>query len=200
MDKTPLRVSITRDASQARSLLDPLRRSILAALQEPGSSSSVAATMGLPRQRLNYHVRALEAEGLLRHVEDRKKGNCLERVVRTEAQSHVIDPGILGSGWFVRRRGPQRSFSFGADELVAASCRTLNQLGSLLEADPQEISRIPSLSLETHIRFRSRDAEVAFATALRELLDSLIEQHHDEDATEGRTFRITIGGHLDPEG
>ena len=38
--------------------------------------------LGLSRQKVNYHLRALEDAGLVEHVEDRRRGNCTERIVR----------------------------------------------------------------------------------------------------------------------
>ena len=52
---------------------------------------------GLPRQRLNYHLKALEQCGLLECVEERRKGNCTERILRATAHSFVISPDALGA-------------------------------------------------------------------------------------------------------
>lgn len=191
-------IAFVRDADQARSLLDPLRRSILQRLLEPGSASSAAEELDLPRQRVNYHVRTMEDEGLLRHVEDRRKGNCVERLVRTSARRYVIDPQILdgfgpgGAGEAARR------ISFSTDDLVVSACRTLDEVSDLLRPDPSVGERLPTLVLESHIRFRSPQEEVEFANALREFLSRMVERYHDPGAVGARTFRITVGGHLDP--
>ena len=192
-------LSIIRDPNQARSLLNPLRRSVLEALQEPGSSSSVADDLSLPRQRLNYHVRAMESEGLLVHVENRRRGNCVERVVQARAQRYILDPDLLGSLGSGSPVAGDHRFSFSTQDLVSSSSRTLSDVGALLEADPRQASRLPTLSLEAHIRFRSAKEEVEFAKSLREVLDRMTRRYHDATAPGARTFRITIGGHLDPE-
>ena len=189
-------LTLIHNPAQARSLLDPLRRSILEVLQEPGSSSSVAETLGLPRQRLNYHVRAMEEEGLLIHLEDRRKGNCVERVVRAAAQRYVIDPSILHGLGLGEPSATDHTFSAHPEDLLAASCRTLHEVGSRLEQNPGEPPQLPTLSLETHIHFRSQEEEVEFGRALRETLDQMRARYHDSEGLEGRTFRITIGGHL----
>ena len=59
---------VLHDEVAAASVLDPVRRRILTALQQPGSSSTVARALDLPRQRVNYHVRALEKAGLVEEV------------------------------------------------------------------------------------------------------------------------------------
>ena len=50
---------------EAAAALDPIRFRVLAVLAEPGSATTVARAPGLPRQQVNYHLRALEARGLV---------------------------------------------------------------------------------------------------------------------------------------
>ena len=64
----------------------------VAALAEPGTATTLAAKTGLTRQKVNYHLRALEQHGLVELVEERRKGNCTERVLRATASSYVISP------------------------------------------------------------------------------------------------------------
>ena len=42
----------------------------------------LAAAIGLPRQKVNYHLRALERHGLVELVQERRKGNVTERRCR----------------------------------------------------------------------------------------------------------------------
>ena len=58
-------ISMIEDPVAAEASLDPLRRTILAALTEPGSASTIAARLGIPRQKVNYHVKVLEQHGLI---------------------------------------------------------------------------------------------------------------------------------------
>src|ERR1700735_5885953 len=67
----------------------------VAPLADPPPPSSLAARGGLPRQKANYHLRALERHGLVELVEERRKGNCPERVLRATAASYVISPAAL---------------------------------------------------------------------------------------------------------
>jgi hypothetical protein len=52
-----LDVAVIEDPAAAAATLDPLRARLLAELAEPGSASSLAARVGQPRQKLNYHLR-----------------------------------------------------------------------------------------------------------------------------------------------
>jgi len=74
--------------------LDPVRARLLAELVEPGSATTLAERVGLPRQRINYHLRTFEQHGL---VEERRKGNTTERVLRATAASYVNSPAALSN-------------------------------------------------------------------------------------------------------
>src|SRR3954463_3379815 len=90
-------VTVIDDPAAAEASLDPIRARLLAELAEPGSASTLAARGGLTRQKANYHLRALERHGLVELVEERRKGNCTERVLRATAASYVISPTALAA-------------------------------------------------------------------------------------------------------
>src|SRR5262245_29402349 len=89
-------LQVIQSVSSAAALLKPDRLRVLELLYEPDSAAGVAKRLELPRQTVNYHLHELEAEGFVEFVEQRKKGNCLERVVRAAARSFVISPAALG--------------------------------------------------------------------------------------------------------
>src|SRR6201995_4634789 len=88
-------VTVIEDPAAAEVSLDPTRTRLLAELAEPASATTLAARVGLPRQKVNYHLRALERHGLVELVEERRKGNVTERIVRATAASYVISPTAL---------------------------------------------------------------------------------------------------------
>src|ERR1700756_2880074 len=88
-------VTVIDDPAAAEASLDPIRAPLPAELAEPGSASTLAARVGLARQKVNYHLRALERHGLVELVEERRKGNMTERVMRATAASYVISPAAL---------------------------------------------------------------------------------------------------------
>ena len=197
-------LAFIRDSSAARCLLDPLRRNILEHLREPGSATSVAQELELPRQRVNYHVRELEREGLLSHIEDRRRGNCLERVVRATARTFVVDPALLRLGPVgLDAPPPGIDDPFSSTALLASAGRTISALGTLYKSTPYEGRRIPTLSLEAHIRSRSTCDEVEFAQVIERVLQRLVNRYDttfpSPGSGSGRTFRIALGGHPDPE-
>ena len=90
-----LDVTVIDDPAAAEASLDPIRARLLAELVTPGSATTLAAKVGLPRQKVNYHLRTLERHGLVELVEERRKGNVTERVMQAVAASFVISPAAL---------------------------------------------------------------------------------------------------------
>ncbi|MFD0663710.1 ArsR/SmtB family transcription factor [Thermocatellispora tengchongensis] len=91
-------VAVIEDPAAAEVSLDPIRARLLAELSaEPSSATMLAAKVGLPRQKVNYHLKTLEAHGLVEMVEERRKGNVNERIMRATAASYVISPAALAS-------------------------------------------------------------------------------------------------------
>ena len=90
-------LEVIDDPAAAVVALDPIRARLLAELTEPGSAASLANRVGLARQKVNYHLRALEAHGLVRPVEERRWGGLVERRVVATASSYVVSPAALGN-------------------------------------------------------------------------------------------------------
>src|ERR1700760_802860 len=90
-------VAVIEDAAAAEVSLDPIRVRMLAELAEPHTATTLAARLGLARQKVNYHVKTLEQHGLVELVEERRKGNMTERVVRASAAAYVISPAALAA-------------------------------------------------------------------------------------------------------
>src|SRR3954464_6783245 len=90
-------VAVIEDPAAAEVSLDPVRARLLAELAVPGSATMLAARVGLPRQKVNYHLRELERHGLVELMEERRKGNVTERLLRATAGSYVISPVALAA-------------------------------------------------------------------------------------------------------
>lgn len=177
---------------RASMLMDPLRLQVLEQLRDPGSSTTVAADLGMPRQRVNYHVRALEDAGLLRLVEERRKGNCTERVLQATARHYVVSPEALGrlgvSAGDVKDR-------FSSAYLLAQAAQTIREVGALRVGADAAGKKLATLSLETEVRFANAADQHAFAEGLAQALAALAARYHTQDAPNGRRFRFTVGGH-----
>jgi len=90
-------VAVIDNAAAAEAALEPARARLLAQLTEPRSAAMLAAVVGLPRQKVNYHLRTLEQHGLVELVEERRKGNVTERLLQAVAASYVISPSALAA-------------------------------------------------------------------------------------------------------
>lgn len=172
---------------RAAAVIKPIRRQILAELKTPDSAAGLSRRLNLPRQRLNYHLRELEKEGFLECVEERRKGNCTERMLKTTARAFVITPEALGVLGESADAGTDR---FSADYLANVASRTLGDIADLSARATAEGRRIATLTLETEIRFSSTASRAAFAEDLSDAIARIAAKYHDDAAPAGRRFRL----------
>jgi len=190
-------LDVIRSRETAVTLLQPLRQEILESLDEPESASGLARRLGLPRQKVNYHLRELEKDGFVELVEERRRGNCTERVVRATARSYLISPEALGS----LGSDPERiSDRFSAAYLVATAGQAVRHVGEMQGRAEEAGKRLSTLTLTGEVRFASAEARNAFAEELATALARLVAKHHDESAPGGRRFRFFVGGYPAPGG
>src|SRR5690349_9769955 len=91
-----LDVEVIEDPAAATVALDPVRSRLLAELAEPASAATLAGRLGIARQKINYHLRALEEHGLVRVADKRQWGGLTERLLVATAASYVVSPSALG--------------------------------------------------------------------------------------------------------
>lgn len=178
------------DAQQAAALLDPVRLRIMEHLQEPGSAAGVARQLRMPRQKINYHLRELEKRGLLELVEERRRGNCTERLLRATARSYLITPGVLGALGADPSRVADR---FSSSYLVALAAKVIADLATLQQEAAAADKKLATLSLHTEIRFANAAARHRFAEELAQCIADLAAKYHDEHAEGGRRFQFVMG-------
>jgi DNA-binding transcriptional ArsR family regulator len=185
-------VAVIEDPAAAEVSLDPIRARLLAELAEPGSATTLAARVGLPRQKVNYHLRALEKHGLVELVEERRKGNVTERVLRATAASYVISPLALAAVQPDPERAPDR---LSARWLLALASRLVRDVGTLLTGATKAQKRLATFALDGEIRFASAADRAAFAEELAQTVTTLIGRYHDEKAAGGRDHRLIVAIH-----
>ncbi|MGH9671702.1 MAG: helix-turn-helix domain-containing protein [Bryobacteraceae bacterium] len=183
-------LEIIREPGRAAALLQPARITILDLCREPNSASGIGREIGLPRQQVNYHMRELEREGYLEFVEERRKGNCIERLVRATAQRYLVSPEALGR---LGDSPENRRDRFSAAWLVATAGRAIRELAILSSRARTAGKRIATLTLETEIRFRSPAERNTFAEELAAKMAELATKYHDATAPGGRQFRCFTG-------
>jgi DNA-binding transcriptional ArsR family regulator len=185
-------LAVIDDPAAASASLDPVRRRLLAALAEPGSASSLAATIGLPRQKVNYHLRTLERHGLVELVELRRRGNMTERVMQASAASYVISPAALGTAAPDPARAPDR---LSARWLIAVAARTVREVGEMLAGAAKAGKRVATFTLDGEVRFASAADRAAFAEELAGAVTALVGKYHDDSAPGGRPHRVVVAVH-----
>ena len=188
----PTSLGIVQQISQAAALLDPLRMRILENLREPDSASGLARKLALPRQKLNYHVRELEREGFLEQVGEKRKGNCVERIVRATASAYLIDPSLLGALGIDPEKVQDR---FSSAYLMAVAAKALRDLSVLRSRSERAGKRLATITLQTEIRFASAADRNAFAEELARSVGYLTAKYHNEAAEGGRRFQFFLGGY-----
>ena len=187
----PDSLHVVADPARAARALSPIRRRALAALGEaPDSATGLADRLGTSRQLLNYHLRELEKAGFLELVEERRKGNCTERVMRAKARHWLIDPGALASLADAPLPPADR---FSATYLVALAARAIREVAGLIGKAASGRKRLATLAIDAEVRL-SRPADFpAFAEDLARAVGEVIARHTDDQTAGGRRFRIVAG-------
>jgi DNA-binding transcriptional ArsR family regulator len=185
-------VAVIEDPAAAEVSLDPMRARLLAALAEPGSATMLATRVGLARQKVNYHLRALERHGLVELVEERRKGNVTERVLRASAASYVISPIALAAVQPDPDRAPDR---LSARWLLALAARLVRDVGSLITGATHARKPVATFAIDGTIRFASAADRAAFAEELTSTVAGLVGKYHDETAAHGRVHRLIVAVH-----
>jgi DNA-binding transcriptional ArsR family regulator len=184
------------DPASAAVALDPVKNRLLSELRAPASAATLAGRVGLPRQRVNYHLRALEAHGLVRVAGTKRWGGLTERRMVATASSYVISPGALGAVAADPERGMDR---LSASYLVALAARVVREVGQLLRKSDEVKKRLATLSIDTEIRFRSAEDRAAFSRELTSAVAALVSRYHDESAPGGRRHRLMLGAYPTPQ-
>ncbi|MDP8921682.1 MAG: helix-turn-helix domain-containing protein [Chloroflexota bacterium] len=191
-----LDVDVIDDPAAAAAALDPARSRLLAELAEPASAATLAARLGIGRQKVNYHLRALEAHRLVRPAGTRKWGGLTERLLVATASSYVVSPTALGPA--AADPGRQADGLSGS-YLVALAARVVREVGELLRRSRELDKRLPTLSVDAEVRFRSPDERAAFSRELAQAVAGLITRYHDEAAPGGRAHRLVVLAHPLPQ-
>lgn len=185
-------LAVIDESAPAASLLEPTRLRLLELLREPASAAEVARRLGLPRQRVGYHVRELRKQGLLREVGIRRKGTATERLLQTTARHYLISPEVLGAlGADAAEVRDRLSSSY----LVAVAAETIRAVSRLRAGAEREGRKLPTLAMQVDVRFGSARRQHEFARELADSIAHLVQRYHEPEASGGRTFSFALLGH-----
>jgi predicted ArsR family transcriptional regulator len=150
------------------SAISTLQRRLLDELDEPESAAGLAARLGLPRQKVNYHLRELERDGLVELVEERRRRGFVERRLRSTARDR-----------------------FSSAYLVRAASRLADDVATLRRAAAEADQPLLTLTAETEIRFESPAELKAFARDLTRL----VAKYDRPELAQSRSYRAVVGLH-----
>ena len=192
-----LDVAVIDDPGSAIVALEPIKARLLAELSTPASAATLAARVGLARQKVNYHLRVLEERRLVKPVEERYWGGLTERLMVATAASYVVSPAALGPIAADPARNADRQ---SAGYLIAVAARIVTEVGALWHRARAADKRLATLSIDTVIRFKSPDDRAAFTNDLARAVATLAARYHDERAPRGRPHRLVVASYPAPAG
>lgn len=181
-------MALLDDADRVRTALSPIRRRLLGALQSPGSAASLAVALGMPRQKVGYHLKALEDAGLVNLVEQRQRRGFTERLFTASADAYLIDPDLL-AGPAPEARTQDR---YAADHLIRTAAETVREVGRMRQAADAEGRRLLTFTLDAEIAFASPGDIERFAERLADALSGLADEFNTEG---GRPYRLIAAAH-----
>ena len=182
-------VAVIEDAAAAEVSLDPMRARMLAELAEPHTATMLAARLGLARQKVNYHVKTLEQHGLVELVEERRKGNMTERVVRASAAAYVISPAALAAVAPDPARSPDR---LSARWLLALAARLVRETGALIDGAARAGKPLATFGLDAEVRFAKPPTAPRSWASSRTRLAGIISKYQTDT---GRPHRLIVAVH-----
>lgn len=185
-------IQVIDDPAVATVALEPVRSRLLSELATPASAATLATRVGLARQKVNYHLRSLEAHGLVRLAEERRWGGLTERLLVASAFSYVISPSALGPIAVDPNREVDR---LSASYLIALGARVVREVGDLVRRANESGKRLATLAIDTEVRFRSPTDRAAFSRELAEAIVTLAAKYHDPSAPGGRAHRVMVVAH-----
>src|SRR5437899_6544315 len=171
---------------------EPMRSRLLSELAAPASAATLATRVGLARQKVNYHLHALEAHGLVRLAQKRKWGGLTERLLVATAASYIVSPSALGPVAIDPDREVDR---LSASYLIALGARIVREVADLVRRANKAGKRLATLAVDTEVRFRSASDRAAFTSELAEAITKLVAKYHDASAPGGRAHRLVIVAH-----
>jgi biotin operon repressor len=158
---------------QARLLFQPLRLEILQQLTAPHSCGEVGAALGCSSQKVHYHIKALEAAGLVKRVGERKVRALTEALYQAAARHYWPGAALLHSlgGHTAAQDALSRNYLLGlAEELGSDAARLA--LGSAAEQQAH-----PTLSLSAQVALADPRRRSAFLHELKLAMQRLAEKY-----------------------
>jgi len=175
----PVRAVVLNSVKQAQLLFQPLRLELLQLLGAPQSCGELAAALGCTSQKVYYHIKALEAAGLVKRVGERKVRALTEGIYQATAQHFWPGAALLHSlgGTSAAQDALSRNYLLGLAEQLGSDAARL-ALGSAAEQHAH-----PTLSLSAQVALADPRRRSAFLHELKLAIQRLAEKYGADAAT-----------------
>src|SRR5215213_856519 len=168
------------DVAQADALLKPKRVQIMRELAEPRTCTEIGGVMGETPQAIYYHVKRLQAAGLVSLVDERRVRGIVEGIYQALARSYWVSPEVAG------RLGPERR----SEEMLG-----LGYLLNLTEELQRDLAALavgpvtlPSFGIAGDVHLSPEDG-AAFVAELQRAFGEVLSKY---GGGEGHTFRLAL--------
>lgn len=177
------------DLDTALLALAPIRRRILTALIEPASAAGLAEQLGMPRQKIGYHLRALEGAGLVQPAGERRKRGFTERLF-VAARDYVLDPALMQAP--PDPDAVEAQDRHAADHLISTASAIVRDVARMRQDAAAEGSRLLTLTVEADVVFATPADFDAFTEEVSAAVAGLASKYA---APSGRRYRLTAAAH-----
>ncbi|MBE2315463.1 helix-turn-helix transcriptional regulator [Solirubrobacter sp. CPCC 204708] len=168
------------DVAQADALLKPKRVEILRRLAEPTTCTAIGGELGETPQAIYYHVKRLQAAGLVTLVDERRVRGIAEGIYQAVARSFWVSPDCVG------RLGPERT---------REAMLGLGYLLNLTEEMSRDLAQLamgnvvlPSFGIAGDVTLAPEDG-AAFVAELQRAFGEVLTKY---GGGEGHTFRLAL--------
>ena len=187
------RVHTVRDGEALKALSHPARVALLERLREPASAAEAARRLGQPRQRVNYHLKALEEAGLVEKVGTRRQGNFIESLYRAAASAFVVAPEVA---WSDPRRMATLRRDHALESLIDIGSQLQRDAVALLDSAAFDDQPIASAAVAAETRFADAEARAAFMREYLRVTKDLVEKY---GSARGERYRVVLAVHPNVE-
>lgn len=185
-------ISVIERAEDAAILLKAEHQRLLARLAVPNSAAGLARELGWSRQIVGYHLKEMERAGLIALQEERRRGNCTERVMRRTADAYLIGPQTTGE---LSSDPARMADKLSASYLMAVAAQAIKDVSRLSRSADAAGKTLPSLTLEAEVRFKNPRDRASFTAELTQAIANLVTKYNDTKSPEGRSFRLIAGAY-----
>lgn len=190
----PATIELLHEPERVRLALSPLRRQLLDRLREPSSATQLAAGLGLSRQRVNYHLRALEQAGLVELVEQRQRRGCTERIMRATATAFIVDPAVVDTHAPTADVMQDR---FAAEHLIGTAAGVVRNVARMQSNAQREGKRLLTFTIEADVRFADPGDIERFTDRIADMVERAVTEF--DTPSGGGRYRVVVGGHPKPQ-